>query len=99
MYRRKKRIRVAAKARTPEEKCVSPWCRNRKATKYTYYLSPKTGQRIKYVNFLSHCWKCRARMLKERHPATYVLNAIRQRAKKRKIPFTITLEEFKKWCA
>jgi len=98
MYRWKKRTRVAPKARSKEEKCISPRCRNRKAEKYTYYKSPRTGLVIKYVNYLSHCWKCRARMLKARQPATYVLNAVRQRAKARKLPFTITLEEFKKWC-
>jgi hypothetical protein len=37
-------------------------------------------------------------MLKERHPETYTLNAIRQGAKKRGIPFTITLEEWKDFC-
>jgi hypothetical protein len=37
-------------------------------------------------------------MLKERHPETYTLNAIRQRAKKRGIPCTITLEEWKDFC-
>jgi hypothetical protein len=98
-WRKRKKTRVAPKARSKEEKCVTPRCRNRKATKYTYYKSPKTGERITYVNLLNHCWKCRSRMLKERQPATYVLNAIRQRAKQRKLPFTITLEEFEKWCA
>jgi hypothetical protein len=36
--------------------------------------------------------------LKERHPETYVLNAIRSRARQRKLPFTITLVEFRQWC-
>lgn len=99
MYRWKKRTRIAPKARTPEEKCHTPRCRNRKAVKYTYYKSPKTGETIKYTLSLNHCWKCRARMLKKSQPATYVLNAIRGRARQRKLPFTITLAEFKKWCA
>lgn len=37
-------------------------------------------------------------MLKERHPETYVLNAIRQKAKKRRVPFTITLAQFREFC-
>jgi hypothetical protein len=37
-------------------------------------------------------------MLKERHPETYVLNAIRQRAKARGLPFDITLVQFREFC-
>jgi hypothetical protein len=48
--------------------------------------------------FLKHCWKCRSRLLKERHPHTYVLNQIRHSARKRKLPFTITLEQFRQFC-
>lgn len=85
MYRRKKRTRVAPKARTKEEKCVTPWCRNRKAIN-------NTGRQ------LNLCWKCRSKLLLERHPATYVLNALRQKAKKRRVPLTITLAQFEQWC-
>lgn len=38
-------------------------------------------------------------MLKERRPATYTLNMLRHSARKRKLPFTITLAEFEKFCA
>jgi hypothetical protein len=44
------------------------------------------------------CWKCHSRKLKQRHPATYVLNFLRNRARQRKIPFTITLVEFRQFC-
>lgn len=98
MYRRRKRTRKAPVARSKEEKCATKWCKNRKAAHATYHRMAD-GTTKKYENFLSHCWKCRARMLKERQPATYVLNAIRGRAKQRGLPFTITLEEFKTWCA
>jgi len=37
-------------------------------------------------------------MLKERHPETYALNAMRQRAKQRGMPFTITLSEWREFC-
>lgn len=47
---------------------------------------------------LKDCWKCRSRRLKKRHPATYVLNWLRQTARKRRLAFTITLQEFKRWC-
>lgn len=67
-------------------KCETPYCRNRKARKGNGY-------------FLRLCWKCRSRQLKERHPATYVMNALRQRARKRRIPWGITLADFKTWCA
>lgn len=98
MYRRRKRTRKAPVARSKDEKCVSKWCKNRKAVHVTYHKMAD-GTVKKYESFLNHCWKCRARMLKERQPATYVLNAIRQRAKARKIPFDITLPQFKKFCA
>lgn len=38
-------------------------------------------------------------MFKERRPLTYVLNMLRNRAKQRGIPFTITLQEFEEFCA
>jgi len=37
-------------------------------------------------------------MLKERRPWTYVLNMLRHSARKRKLPFTLTVAEFKKFC-
>lgn len=97
MYRRRKRTRKAPQARTKEEKCQTKWCKNRKASKVTYYRSP-SGKVIRYENFLNHCWKCRSKKLKERRPETYVLNAIRQRARARGLPFDITLDQFRKWC-
>jgi len=45
------------------------------------------------------CNKCKSRLLKTRHPETYVLNMIRNRARKRNIPFSLTLEEFRQFCA
>lgn len=47
---------------------------------------------------LTHCAKCRARQLKLKHPATYVFNTFRTHARNRKIPFTITLAEFREFC-
>lgn len=76
---------MAKKARSKAKKCASPWCRNERAVNNTGYT-------------LKFCWKCRSRQLKERHPETYVLNALRQRARARKIPFTITLVQFRKFC-
>jgi hypothetical protein len=38
-------------------------------------------------------------MFKLRRPATYVLNMLRHSARKRKLPFTITLEQFQDFCA
>lgn len=92
-------MRKAPRARSKEEKCETKRCLSRKALKYTRYVSKTTGKLIIYEGFLPLCWKCIARRLKERHPATYVLNAIRNRANQRKIPFTITLAEFKEFCA
>ena len=84
-WRRKKRTRVAKKAKCKEDKCAAPWCRNERAVN-------NTGRRLRL------CWKCRSRQLKQRHPHTYVLNAMRIRARQRKVPFSITLEQFKEWC-
>jgi len=37
-------------------------------------------------------------MLKERRPWTYVLNMLRHSARKRKLPFSLTIAEFKAFC-
>lgn len=95
--RNRKRWKKAPQARNKEEKCVTKYCRNRRALKYTYYRSA-SGTVIKYEHFLKHCWKCRARWLKKHHPVTYVLNMIRHSARKRKLPFTLTIEEFAGFC-
>ena len=97
VWRRKKRTRVAPKARGKHEKCTTKWCRNKRAKKVTRYRSP-SGKIILYESRLPYCWKCKTRRLKERHPATYILNVMRGRARQRKIPWTITLAEFKEFC-
>lgn len=86
MWRRKKRTRKAAKAKCKADKCATKRCLNKAAIN-------NTGRKLKL------CWKCRSRQLKQRHPATYVLNAMRQRARHRGLPFTITLAEFKRFCS
>jgi hypothetical protein len=67
-------------------KCEVKYCRQQKA---------KNGDGY----YQSVCNKHKSRQLKERHPETYVLNMIRNRARKKKIPFSLTLEEFRKFCA
>jgi hypothetical protein len=96
--RNRKHWRKAPQARAKHEKCATKWCRNKRAEKITVYkrLDGTVGRS---TAFLRHCWKCRSKMLKERHPATYVLRMLRQSARKRKLPFTITLAEFKLFCA
>ena len=96
-YRRKKRTRKARAARSKAEKCITRWCRNARAKKITRWLNPQ-GKVIEYESFLPRCWKCQSRFLKERHPETYVLNAMRNRARQRKLPFTVTLVEFRQFC-
>ena len=85
MWYRKKKTRVAPKAKSKFEKCETKWCRNKGAVN-------SSGRSLKL------CWKCRSKLLKERHPETYTLNALRNRARQRKIPFTITLAEFRDFC-
>lgn len=97
MYRRKKRTRVAEKARTPEEKCALKHCRNRRVYQKGRYKK-KDGTITVYEKRLPYCWKCKTRMLKTRHPVTYAFNVLRKSARKRKIPFTITSEEFAEFC-
>ena len=41
------------------------------------------------------CSKCRNREYKEQHPFKYYYNKAKQNAKRRKIPFTLTHEEYK----
>jgi len=95
--RNRKRWKKAPIARTKEEKCETKWCRNRKAEKTTTYKAAD-GTIIVYKGFLNHCWKCHSRMLKERRPWTYVLNMLRHSARKRKLPFSLTIAEFKAFC-
>jgi hypothetical protein len=77
--------------------CETPGCSNPAAVQDHRYWSA-SGSLVVYRKRLRHCWRCRSAKLRERHPATYVLNAIRNRARKRKLPFSITLSEFKDWC-
>lgn len=67
-------------------KCETRYCRGPKARKTNGYL-------------LSRCWKCLSRRLKASQPATYVLRLIRQSAKRRDIACSLTLAEFKEFCA
>lgn len=84
--RNRKKARKAPRYTSKADKCVTPYCRNQRAKKSDGY-------------FLKHCWKCRSRQLKEKHPVTYILNMLRHSARKRKLPFTITKAEFAKFCA
>lgn len=95
--RNRKRAKKAPAARSKAEKCVTKYCRNRKALKRTSYKAA-TGQIIVYEHFLEHCWKCHSRRLKETRPWTYVLNMLRHSARKRNLPFTLTVASFKAWC-
>lgn len=83
--RNRRRKRKAPKARSKEEKCVIPWCRNRQPI--------TTDGKRKRV-----CWRCSSRKFKESRPVTYVLNMIRSGAKRRGIAFSLTLRQFQLWC-
>lgn len=95
--RNRKRWKKSASARTKKEKCATKWCRNVRAEKKVTYRRTN-GTLIVYTTHLRHCWKCKARQLKERHPWTYVLNMLRHSARKRGLPLTLTVESFKQWC-
>lgn len=84
-------------AKKSPTRCVTKWCRGFRP-RHTRTWKRKDGSVVRRTYRLCLCWKCRSRQLKARHPATYVLNAIRQRAKKRGVSCTITLTEFKTWC-
>ena len=76
--------------RVTKGKCSTPECRHKRPFK----RSKKTPQGF----YLSYCWKCQSRMLKARHHETYTLNLLRGAARRRGIPFEITLEEWRHWC-
>ena len=82
----------------PDAKCVTKWCRGNKAEKKTFYTR-QDGSRGYSESRLNLCWKCRSRKLKKERPATYVLNMIRHSARKRGIPFDLTVDEFEGFCA
>ena len=65
--------------------CEVKYCRKTKA---------KNGD----GRYQSICSRHKSRQLKERHPETYVLNQIRGRARKKGIPFSLTIEEFRQFC-
>jgi len=67
-----------------ETKCTTRYCRNNKAVQGGYHLR--------------YCWKCKSRLLKQRHPATYFLNTLRQSATKRGIECSLTVAQFKAFC-
>jgi hypothetical protein len=73
-------------AKTPEEKCASLNCYNRRARK-------SNGC------FYHYCWKCLSRKYRAAQPAAYVLNMIRVSARRRHITFSLTAEQFKEFCA
>ena len=45
----------------------------------------------------SHCQKCRMREWRATHPLEAAMLRIRASAKKRKIKFTLTIDEFRVW--
>lgn len=44
------------------------------------------------------CYKCESRRRKEVDPAAYFFYKLQQNAKHRRIPFSLTLDEFRKFC-
>lgn len=95
--RRKRKKKKSLLAVSKEEKCITRWCRNRKALRFTR-RKMASGEIKVYESFLACCWKCHSRRLKESRPWTYVLNMLRHSARKRNLPFTLTVKSFKKWC-
>ena len=49
--------------------------------------------------WLKLCWGCRTRLKKKRHPVEYEYTRVRSSAKRRGVPFNITIEEWRAWCA
>lgn len=72
--------------KTVKDKCASSDCTNSCAIK-------RNGNRRRF------CWKCLSRRFKAKHPYTYALNALRNSARRRSLPFTLTLAQFKEFCA
>lgn len=64
--------------------CESPRCQQPKARQNGYLLR--------------YCWRCKSRLLKLNHPATYFLNSLRHSARKRGLSFTLTVEQFREFC-
>lgn len=74
--------------RKPEDKNTSGIC-DRCGTR------PRAKQQ---GGHLSHCWRCRTEIKKERQPLRYQFNILRKSAKRRNIPFRITFKEWCWWC-
>lgn len=66
-------------------KCETRYCRNAKPLRPSGYV-------------LKVCWKCRSRRYRKLHPESAALNSVRLSAKRRNIPFTLTIEQFKLFC-
>lgn len=68
--------------------CQVSWCRNAPI----HYLS---GGKVKTK---AYCSKCCLRRYRANHPINYAFHAIKDSAKKRNIPFSISFEDFSDWC-
>lgn len=85
------------KAKKPEEKCNTEGCNNRRIF-VTKRKRLKSGKVRTYTYFRLVCSKCQTAELRRKHPCTYILNALRLGARRRGIPCSLTLEEFKEFC-
>lgn len=75
-------------------KCKTKFCRNYARVEYRF--DRRTGKRR-----MSHhgtCTKCQAAQWRENNPAAYAYKNLKHSAKGRRIPFTLTFEEFVVLC-
>lgn len=84
--------------RNDSDMCATPGCENRRPW-IVNQAKRKDGTVRVNRRRINLCYTCKARKLKQRHPATYTLNGIRASAYSRGIPFSLTLSEFKEFCA
>lgn len=98
VYRRKPRKRKSDKAASKADKCITKWCRNKRAVRVEK-VRLKCGKVKTYTCRNKLCWKCKSRKLLASRPVTYVLNMLRISAKRRKIDFSLTVPQFTDFCA
>lgn len=60
--------------------------------------SPCHTKRCRNETTRTYCSTCRSRMARDRDPVRYAFTTLRNNAKRRRIPFTITLDQFRTFC-
>ncbi len=92
LYHDGKTWRLKTAAKRDSGLCQTAYCRNRARLEYRNRNGKLVWEQHR------HCQKCSFRLWRARRPVESAYRSLRQRARKRKIAFTISLELFRELC-